>query len=60
MYSVAETKQLTLPSGFVRVHQSTGVAVVGEWPMMPKLNSMPPEHQGPRIAMLRNLTAWLK
>ena len=60
MYSLAATKQLTLASAFVRTHQSTGVALDGAWPMMPKLNSMPPESQGPRMAMSRNFSTRLQ
>ena len=58
MYSSLATKQLTLPSPFSRVNQSIGVEVDGEWPMMPKLNSMPPESHGPRRAMSRNFITW--
>ena len=44
----------------MRTSQSTGVAPYGAWPIMPKLNSIPPEHHGPLMAMSRNLTTWLR
>ena len=59
-HSVPPTKQLTEPSAFVRTAQSTGADVYGSWPILPKLNSMPPDVHGPRMEMSRNLATWLK